>query len=155
MKSHRGFTLVESLVALVLLSLGLMGALGMLVGSLHIQADAVRAKTAATLVTDMVERIRANPRAGPAYDSSQVGPPVTGCTPDSPCTADELAASDLAHFAAAAGAGLPGVETQVVYEPAIGPAAADRHVIQLRWRSARDDETNVVAMSLLAPPVAG
>ena len=41
MKRHcRGFTLVESLVALVLLSLGLLGALGMLLGSLRTQADA-------------------------------------------------------------------------------------------------------------------
>jgi type IV pilus assembly protein PilV len=152
----RGFTLIESLVALVLLSLGLLGALGMLLGSLRTQADAMRDKSATLLAIDMVERIRANPRAGRGYDTRQATPRAADCAPVSPCTAQELAAADLAHFVAVAQSLLPGVETtSIEYEPAIGPAAVDRFAITLRWRAARDDDTNVVAMTLLAPPVAG
>lgn len=157
MKRHcRGFTLVESLVALVLLSLGLLGALGMLLGSLRTQADAMRDKSATTLVADMAERIRANPRAGPGYDTRLVTPQAAQCAPDSPCTVQDLAAADLAHFIAAASALLPGVETaSIEFEPAIGAAAPDRYAITLRWRAARDDVPSVVAMNLLAAPVAG
>ena len=52
---------------------------------------------------------------------------------------------------------LPGTETRAIvqFEPAIGPAAADRFAITLSWRGPRDDEIRVVTLSLLAPPVAG
>ena len=57
----------------------------------------------------------------------------------------------------AAHALLPGPETfaSVEFEPAIGPAATVRYAITLRWRGPRCDEPLVVAMNLLAPPVAG
>ena len=57
-----GFTLVESLIALLLLSLGLLGAGVMLLESLRAHADALREVTATHLVRDMAERIRANAR---------------------------------------------------------------------------------------------
>jgi len=154
--SH-GFTLVETLIALALLSIGLLGAGGMLLGSLQSHAEARREMAAAQLVRDMADRIRANPRAGAAYDSREAAPLAAPCDLATPCAAPELAAADLAHFIGTAQALLPGAETRawVQFEPAIGPAAADRFAITLSWRGPRDDETRVVALSLLAPPVAG
>jgi type IV pilus assembly protein PilV len=154
--SH-GFTLIETLVALVLLSVGLLGAGEMLLGSLRSHGEALHEMTAAQLVRDVAERIRANPRAGAAYDSREMAPRGAPCDFASPCAAPELAAADLAYFIDAARRLLPGTETRatVKFEPAIGPAAADRFAITLSWRGPRDDETRVVALSLLAPPVAG
>ena len=151
----RGFTLVETLIALVLLSIGLLGAGGMLLGSLQSHAEALRDMAAAQLVQDIAQRIRANPQARDAYDSRDGVNVAASCL--SPCAASERAAADLAHFVAAAKAQLPGAETRAVvhFEPAIGPAAADRFAITLSWRGPRDDDTRVVALSLLAPPVAG
>ena len=153
----RGFTLVEALIALVVLSIGLLGAGGMLLGSLRSQSDAMHEMAAAQLVQDIAQRIRANPQARAAYDSREAMPMLAPCDLPAPCVATDLAASDLAHFLAAAQRQLPGVETRAVveFEPAIGPAAADRFAITLSWRGPRDDETRVVALSLLAPPVAG
>ena len=153
----RGFTLVEALVALVLLSIGLLGAGGMLLGSLQSHAEALQEMAAAQLVQDMAQRIRANPRAGVAYDSRRAVPLLAPCDQGAPCAALELAASDLAHFLAAAHRQLPGIETRAVvrFEPAIGPAAADHFAITLSWRGPRDAQSRVVALSLLAPPVAG
>jgi type IV pilus assembly protein PilV len=153
----RGFTLIEALVALVLLSLGLLGAGGMLLGSLRSHADARHEMAATQLLREMADRIRANPRAGAAYDSRETAPLATPCDLAAPCGAAQLAAADLAQFLAAAQRLLPGAQTRAVvqFEPAIGPAAADRFAITLSWRGPRDDETRVVASSLLAPPVAG
>ena len=153
----RGFTLIEVLVALVLLSLGLLGAGGMLLGSLRSHADALHEMAAAQLVRDMADRIRANPRAGAAYDSRTATPLARPCDLASPCTATELAAADLADFLQSAQRRLPGGETNatVQFAPAIGPAAADRFAITLNWRGPHDDELRAVALSLLAPPVAG
>jgi type IV pilus assembly protein PilV len=155
-RSH-GFTLVEVLVALVLLSIGLLGAGEMLLGSLRSHGEALREMAAAGLVRDMADRIRANPHAGAAYHSREVAPLDAPCDVAGPCTAPELAAADLAYFMDAARRLLPGTETRAIveFEPAIGPAAADRFAITLSWRGPRDDEIRVVALSLLAPPVAG
>lgn len=152
----RGFTLVEALVALVLLSTGLLGAAGMLLGSLQSHAEALQEMRAAQLVQDIAQRIRANPGGRDAYDSRDAAAAAASCDL-APCAASELAASDLAHFVAAAQSRLPGVETHAVvqFEPAIGPAAADRFAITLSWRGPRDDAARVVALCLLAAPVAG
>jgi type IV pilus assembly protein PilV len=153
----RGFTLLESLIALLLLSLGLLGACQMLLGSLQAHAHALRAMSALGLARDMAERIRANPSAEAGYDSRHVTPRAASCDLASPCAPRHLAAADLAHFVSAAQALLPGTETlaSVEFEPAIGPAATVRYAITLRWRGPRDDEPSVVALNLLAPPVAG
>jgi type IV pilus assembly protein PilV len=158
MRRHRrGFTLVEALIALVLLSLGLLGACAMLLGSLQSHADALREIAAVQLLQDIAERIRANPLAGAGYDTREATPLAAACDLASPCAARELAAADLAQFLGSAQRLLPGTETvaSVQFEPAIGPAAADRYAITLSWRGPRDDEPRVVATSLLVPPVAG
>ena len=156
---HRvhGFTLLESLIALVLLSLGLLGACQMLLASLQSHAHAMRAVSALGLARDMADRIRANPRAAAGYDTRHVTPLAAACDLTSPCAPRELAAADLAHFLSAAQALLPGPETfvSVEFEPATGPAAPVRYAITLRWRGPRDDQPLVVAMNLLAQPVAG
>jgi type IV pilus assembly protein PilV len=156
-RGQRGFTLVEVLVALVLLSLGLLGAGGMLLGSLRSHADALREIVAGRLLQDMAERIRANPHAGVGYDTREAVPLAAACDLASPCTGPELAAADLAHFLESAQRLLPGTETlaSIQFEPAIGAAAADRYAITLSWRGPRDDEPRVIATSLLVPPVAG
>lgn len=152
-----GFTLLESLIALVLLSLGLLGACQMLLGSLQSHAHAMRATSALGLARDMADRIRANPRAADGYDTRHVTPLAAACDLTSPCAPRELAAADLAHFTSAAQALLPGLETfaAVEFEPAIGPAATVRYAITLRWRGPHDDQPLIVAMDVLAPPVAG
>ena len=57
---------------------------------------------AAQLLRDIADRIRANPRAGAAYDSREVAPLAAPCDLAAPCAASELAAADLAHFIDAA-----------------------------------------------------
>ena len=153
----RGFTLIEALVALVLLSLGLLGAGGMLLGSLQSHADALHEMAAAQLVRDMADRIRANPRARAVYDSRSAPPVVVDCAGPSGCDATQLAALDRAHFESAARSLFAHQEytASVEFAPAIGPAVPDRYVISLRWRDAAE-ETDAVAIQVLAQlPVAG
>lgn len=151
----RGFTLVESLLALLLLSLGLLGAGAMLLGALRAHADARLARIATQLVRDMAERIRANPRAGALYAEGEGAP----ATCDAACDPAQRAASDIAHYTAAAHAAFPGAGTaaHIDFEPAIGPAAPDHYAISLQWHGPRDSEEtrNVVTLILLAQPVAG
>jgi prepilin-type N-terminal cleavage/methylation domain-containing protein len=60
----RGFTLMESLIALLLLSMGLLGGGALLLEGLRAHGDALRRMAATRLVQDMADRIRANPGLG-------------------------------------------------------------------------------------------
>jgi type IV pilus assembly protein PilV len=151
----RGFTLVEALIALLLLSVGMLGAWNLQLASLRDHNDSLQQTTAMELLRDMAERIRANPSAGSAYASEHASAPAGGCTAGEPCTASELAAIDVAWFAARAAALFPGSDTATTVEfaPATGPAAADDIVVALHWRGARARQS--AALHVPAPPVAG
>ena len=154
-----GFTLVESLIALLLLSVGLLGAGMLLLNGLRSHAEALRHMAATNLIRDMADRIRANPRARLLYDTRHVAIEPGGCEPALPCEPAQRASSDLAHFIDTARRLFPGVDTdaRIEFEPAIGPAAPERYAITLRWRGPRDPEetSNAVTLTLLAQPVAG
>ncbi|HET9473300.1 MAG TPA: type IV pilus modification protein PilV [Steroidobacteraceae bacterium] len=155
----RGFTLVESLIALLLLSLGLLGAGVMLLESLRAHAEALRAATATRLVRDMAERIRANPHARAQYDTPAGIAGGSACEFAAACDSAQRAASDLAHFISTTRATFPGADTsaRIEFEPAIGPAAPDRYRISLQWRGPRDNDAvrHSVTLVLLTRPVAG
>jgi type IV pilus modification protein PilV len=156
----RGFSLLEVLLALAVMSVGLLGAAAMLLDSLRTHGGALRRIGATHVVSDMADRIRANPRARAHYDSRSAPPVFIDCAESSGCDAIQLAALDRAHFASAAQALFAPQDfiASVEFAPAIGPAAPDRYVISLRWRDARDatDDTDAVALQVLAQlPVAG
>jgi type IV pilus modification protein PilV len=155
----RGFTLIESLISLVVLSIGLLGAAATLLGSLGAHADALRRATALELVRDVADRIRTNAAARSAYDTSIASPAVTQCRADSPCDGAARAALDRAHFDAAARAAFPfdGTRADIHFEPATGPAAPDRYEITLRFPvRSQPGAMDGVALTVLAiAPVAG
>ncbi len=153
----RGFSMLEVLLALVVMSVGLLGAAAMLLDSLRAHGSALRRIGATQLARDMADRIRANPRARAVYDSRSALPVVVDCAGPSGCDATQLAALDRAHFESAARSLFAHQEytASVEFAPAIGPAVPDRYVISLRWRDAAE-ETDAVAIQVLAQlPVAG
>jgi type IV pilus assembly protein PilV len=151
----RGFTLIEALIALLVLSLGLLGAAAMLLDSLRAQGDSLRRVAATHLLRDMAERIRINSTAAARYATSRAAAAASACDVEG-CDVDQLAAADLAHFAAAAQTALPGESrASITFAPATGPAALDRFVISLRWQDPRADGAETVSLQMLAPPVAG
>jgi type IV pilus assembly protein PilV len=157
---NRGISMVESLVALAVLSVGLLGAASMLLASLRDQGRALRHQHALVLVSDIAERIRANP-AGGAY-AEVVSGSRAACEETSPCDSGALARADVAEFQAAARRLLPHQRPQPViqFEPAIGPATQDRYVITLSWTSpgngaGESEATDEITLLLLAQPVAG
>ena len=154
----RGFSLIEALVALTILSAGLLGAAGMLLGGLRDQSQALRHGAATALVADIASRIRANAAARAAYDSRVDIAATSACDEAEPCDGPSLAGRDRQYFISAAGTLLPGLQPlpNITFEPAIGPAAPDRFAISLQWQDPRDpDTTDESTLIVLAQPVAG
>jgi type IV pilus assembly protein PilV len=98
-KAVRGFSLVEALVALVVMSIGMLGIAALYVESLRSGTSALLRSQAVALASDMADRIRANPTAGAAYtkgvdDFGSVTATCTGST--GTCTVAQMAATDIA-----------------------------------------------------------
>jgi type IV pilus assembly protein PilV len=118
--SIAGFSLIECLVALVVLAMGMLGTATLILEGLRNAHLALLRTQAVNLVSDMIERIRANPSAGPAYECAAYtagaadagGPAEHGCASNDAvlgtlCTPAELAEDDLARWVRAARATLP------------------------------------------------
>jgi type IV pilus assembly protein PilV len=144
-RRQRGITLVESLVALLVLSVGMLGIAALFVSSVRYNRTALLRTQAINLVSDMSDRIRANATAGDAYDLASYGaaPATLDCAPSDAsagdnCTIEQLAQDDLARWIAAVQAALPppGDEdppATVEFTPA-GGAGPDRYTVQVRWQ---------------------
>jgi type IV pilus assembly protein PilV len=102
MNRERGVSLVEVLVALVVLSVGLLGVAALLVQSVQGTRTALYRTKAINLVSDMADRIRANAPAGAAYAGAAVNRSCqsTLAAASSPCTATQLAEDDLVRWRA-------------------------------------------------------
>ena len=90
----RGFTLVEMLVALVVLAVGMLGVASLFGISLHSGSSAITRMQAVNLATDLADRIRANRRAGNAYAGAAANNSCTGAAAVS-CGPAQMAADDL------------------------------------------------------------
>jgi type IV pilus assembly protein PilV len=86
--------MVETLVALVVLAVGMLGIASLFVVSLRSGGSAISRTQAVNLAADLAERIRANRRAGEAYAGAGVDNKCSGAEA-SICSATALAAHDL------------------------------------------------------------
>lgn len=112
-RSQSGFTLLEILVAIVVLSIGLLGLAGLQAVSLNNNQTAYYRSIATQQAYDMADRIRANLTGVIAghYDDLSGTPEDPGCiaTDDTGCEdPEEVAATDYFQWRAANLALLPG-----------------------------------------------
>jgi type IV pilus assembly protein PilV len=101
LKNSKGFSLVEVLIALIIMSVGMLGIAGLYVHSLQAGRTSMLRHQAVTLAGDIADRIRANPIAGEAYTAAagaDNGCVATGAT----CDAEQMAAHDIGLWQAQA-----------------------------------------------------
>lgn len=140
---HRGFSIVEALVALIVLSVGMLGIAALYVESLQAGRSAVYRTHAVNLASDMADRIRANRNAGIQGNAYVLAagdnPAVQGCADtgggSSACDQVTLAEDDLARWLAAIRDTLPGngngtPSGTVAVDPATAPT---QYTITVTW----------------------
>lgn len=130
-----GFTLLEVLVALLVLSLGLLGLAGLQTMSLKFNTQSYQRTQATMLIDSMIDRMRANPDAvnSGVYNNIALGAVAASYSFSSTCPrqcadADDLARYDIHQWLAAIGA--PGMLTN-----GKGGVSFDgtRHTVTITW----------------------
>jgi type IV pilus assembly protein PilV len=139
------------MVALLILSIGMLGIAGLFVESVRSTRSALLRTQAVNLVSDMSDRIRANATARAAYDLGSYGAPpgALDCAPEAAnpganCTVAQLAQDDLARWVAAVRVALPATDegppdAQVEHFPAAAVGAPERYRISVSWSEPGED----------------
>jgi type IV pilus assembly protein PilV len=127
-----GFTLIETMVALLVLSVGMIGVAALHGQSLAASGTAIHRSAAINLAGDMADRIRVNRGAEDAYEAAAAD---NNC--DDPtgsggvdCTEDQMAAQDLFIWEAQVAATLPGGQGVVAVDTATNPTS---YTVTVSW----------------------
>ena len=92
-----GFSLVEVLVAVLILAIGLLGLAGLQMAGLRYSGDAGLRSQAVLLAQDIIERMIAN-RPGVVNGATGYAPATSPTTFPTDCAADPCTSSDLATY---------------------------------------------------------
>jgi len=106
-RRQSGVSMIEVLVTLTIIAFALLGLLGLQARALSFQKDSFDKKSAAELVAQLAERIRANHLGFTggnyafALNTTDATPTIVSvCATPTACTFAEVAARDLSHWAA-------------------------------------------------------
>lgn len=155
MNKESGFSIVEALVALVVLSVGMLGIAALYVESLRAGRTAIYRTQAVNLASDMADRIRANRNARNSWAMTATATPtVQGCVDGMVnCSAAQLAQDDQARWRTAIQQQLPG-------SPAANPATPygtiqfidavvpNQYVITVTWSEPGEQQVLTYALTM-------
>lgn len=127
-RTQSGFSLVEVLIALIIMSVGMLGIAGLYVQSMQAGRTSMFRHHAVTLAGDVADRIRANPRAGAAYAGAGAD---NGCiATGADCNEAEMAAQDILVWDRQAADSLPNGDVTVAFDNAVVPPL---YTITVAW----------------------
>ena len=151
-RTSRGFSLVEVLIALIIMSVGMLGIAGLYVQSMQAGRTSMLRHHAITLAGDVADRIRANPTAGAAY-AAAAGQDNNCVAQNANCDVAQMAAHDIFLWQAQALEFLPPMgdgtqQVEVIFNAGTLPPS---YQITIRWDEPTPD--NVPPQYSLTIPV--
>jgi type IV pilus assembly protein PilV len=141
MNKNAGFTLIEVLIAMLVLAVGLLGLAGLQVTSLKNNQSAYNRSQATQLAYDMADRMRANVAGVTTYTTilPSAATPKANCTPLTPnplgCSPTEMAENDLYQW------NLAVINTLPMGVGGIAPTTGG-FTIAISWDDNRDGSVN-------------
>ena len=123
-----GFTLLETMVALVILSIGLLGVAKLVTGAVHANDSGYMRGQATQLAYEMLDEMRAN-RPGAIANNYTGAGTLTNCL-TAACTPAQLAALDMYNWNRRLAQTLPGGTGNIVAAAGVGGTIA---TITVSW----------------------
>lgn len=162
-RKHSGFTMIEVLIALIVLSVGLLGLAGLQSAGLRFNQSAAMRSQATQLAYDMADRMRSNVVASDAGDYLGAAGLTASCHTTTGCTPAEMAADDLAQWNQAIQRYLPGGAGLICRDatpndgtgpgaPACDGNATSPLSIKLWWDDDRDGNLDQVPFAMAFEP---
>lgn len=140
-----GFTLVEVLIAMVVISVGMLGIAGLYVQTLQAGRTSLFRHQAIMLAGDVADRIRANPTAGVTYEGEgdDSGSCINGGVD---CTPLQMAQQDILAWGAQATDSLPNGAVTVDYDNSTVPST---YAVTIGWSEAGQSPAPSYSISVL------
>ncbi len=139
-RTAAGFSLIEVLIALIVMSVGMLGIAGLYVHGMQAGRTSLFRHHAVALAGDVADRIRANPLGKGAYNDN--GPvtmaPGTLCL-TAPCSPADMAANDIWAWDQQARGTLPDGDVVVSYTAPAGAGEPAKYEVTINWREAGQD----------------
>ncbi|MBZ2209394.1 type IV pilus modification protein PilV [Massilia soli] len=127
MRTQRGFSLVEVLVTMLVVSIGLLGIAGLIVTSMKNNQSAQSRSQASVLANDIIDRMRANRSVAELSPS-----PYQIDLGDAADATLGVPGADLAEWLAAVEAGVPSGQGAVSFDAATGNVT-----VTVQWNDTR------------------
>ncbi|HIG41728.1 MAG: type IV pilus modification protein PilV [bacterium] len=159
---NSGFTLIEVLVSVLILSVGILGMTSMQMRALASNRDAMLRIEASQLVTDFIDRIESND--GSTYGPIALGdepPTVTDCS-ESDCSPVSMAAYDITQWLCSINSqNTDGTQYSACNDLGIvgtlpsGQASVatidDEYAIKVQWTEVKTNKTSSVQLFMQVP----
>lgn len=156
-KSQKGFSLIESLIAMVVMALGLLGVVGVQMRTLADTQTGVRRAQAIRLIEDLSERAKVNPSALANINEyvigfGSAGTPTKSCKTGS-CNSSELAQYDISTWKQAVADTLPLGDASVFLSADEATPGNQRQLgVMISWR---ENENDPAAAAIFTPDSTG
>lgn len=142
----RGFTLIEALIAFMILSIGMLGIASLQAVSLQAGKTSVYGSIAVMKVDELFESMRSNPTALLTYAGGGVN---NACSGANNCSVTELAQDDVYWWKQNLKVGLPdSAATVVAVTPAVAPSRMATVKVEITWNERNIDTTDGAASSI-------
>ena len=145
MTPGRGFSLIEVLIALIILSVGMLGIAGLYVQSMQAGRTSMFRHNAVTIAGDIADRIRANPAAGTAYTAA-VGADNNCVNGGINCSPAQMAAHDISLWQEQADDSLPNGKVTVTHD---GDLVLPSYEIKVGWDEPGESPTFTIVIPVL------
>lgn len=146
-RRQSGFSLVEVLIALVIMSVGMLGIAGLYVQGMQAGRTSTFRHHAVTLAGDVADRIRANPAAGVAYNHAADAAGDNSCVESGEiCSAADMAANDIFLWQEQADDTLPSGDVAVVFNALVNPPS---YQITVSWNEPGETPTYAITIAVL------
>ncbi len=146
--NQSGFSLVEVLIALVIMSVGMLGIAGLYVESMQAGRTSIFRHNAVTVASDVADRIRANPSAGAAYEGVRGNNNCVLGNVD--CDPVQMAANDIDLWKTQADGMLPNGDVTITYDDTVTPPT---YRIVIAWVEASEAQSYTILIPAAASPV--
>ena len=145
-RTERGFSLIEVLIALIIMSVGMLGIASLYVHSMQAGRTSLFRHNAVTLAGDVADRMRANPTAANAY---------TGAGADNNCIAGgtncsntQMAAQDILLWTQQATDTLPAGLVTIGFDNTVNPPV---YTIAITWNEPMLDPNQQPSYTIIIP----